>query len=195
MFATCSGVTISGPWPTETEIVSLGYHLRCCFFAAHSVDGTMPAFSPSRSILEISPKVRLCEYCAILSVDAEARAGVVEEDVAGNFDCVRHRHRAVSLFPPAAEAAPEEDRAAAAIERRSRTDGPVRQTGHGHHGLENRSRRVHTLNGAIELDLEWIRHDCLPNLGRESLRVDVRIECRRRHHGQHFAVARIEGHG
>ena len=125
-------------------------------------------------------------------VDAEACAGVVEEDVAGDFERVRHRDRAVPLFSPAAETASEEDGAAAAIERCSRTDRAVGKTGHGHHGLEDGSRRVHALDGAVQFDLEWIGDDRPPDVGRESFRVDVRVERRRRDHGQHFAVAWIE---
>src|SRR6202035_5678364 len=92
-------------------------------------------------------------------VHAEARSGVVEEDVAGDFQRVRYSDRSVALFSPATEAASEEDRAATTIECRSRTDGAIGQTGHGHHRLEHGPRRVEALDGAVQFDFERIRGD------------------------------------
>src|ERR1051326_2217119 len=125
-------------------------------------------------------------------VDAETRRGVVEKDVARDLERVFDGDGAVPLLAPAAEAAPEEDRAAAAVERGAGADRAFRETRRRHHGLEDGAGGVEALDGAIELDLERVRDDGFPDLGREALRVDVRIERRRRDHRQHFAVARVE---
>ena len=127
-------------------------------------------------------------------VDAQSRADVVEENVAGNFQSVRHGDHTVTLPAPVTEASTKEHRAARAIERRSRTDRPLRQSSHCHDRFENRTGRIETLNRAIELDFEWIRRDQLPRIGRESFRVNVRIEFWRGNHRQDLAVARIDGH-
>ena len=43
--ATWMAVTRTGPWPIETEIVSLGYQRDPRFVRAHSSEGTSPDFS------------------------------------------------------------------------------------------------------------------------------------------------------
>src|SRR5205823_12597925 len=109
-------------------------------------------------------------------VDPEPPRGVVEEDVARHLQGPLDAYRAVPFLPPAAEAPPEEDAAAAALERGAGTDRSFRQTRRRHHGLEDRSGRVETLDGPVQLDLERIRNDRFPDLGGEALRVDVGVE-------------------
>ena len=67
MTASEIGVTLTWPWPIETEIVSPGYHFgsRVVFF--HSVDGTSPLTSFGRSMPLRSPRPRSDDHLWILS--------------------------------------------------------------------------------------------------------------------------------
>ena len=62
------GVTSTGPWPIETEIVSPGYQRWWRTFSLQALSGTLPLFSPSMSMPVVEPRPNSRAYLAILSI-------------------------------------------------------------------------------------------------------------------------------
>jgi hypothetical protein len=66
--ANCMGVTLTAPWPIDTEIVSPSYQGWPNTSLFHSREGMVPATSPGRSIPVLLPNPTMCPYLAMASM-------------------------------------------------------------------------------------------------------------------------------
>src|SRR5207249_10705999 len=106
-------------------------------------------------------------------VDPETVADRVEVHVAGLGDGRVQVDRPVPLLLPAAEAAPVEDGASPAMDRRPLVDHAGLEAGEGDDQLEGRARRITSLDRAILEGSQRILDDSLPFLAREAPREQV----------------------
>ena len=145
--ASCSGVTVSAPWPIETEIVSPANHFCRKLRSFHSGEGTVPAASFGRSMPDLCAKARLMRIEGDI-VDAGFVADVIEIGVAGLRDAFVQRDRPV--HSPALVIVPEETRAAGALKRRVFVDAAAFESRQRHDRLERRAGRPLRLDRAIQ---------------------------------------------
>src|SRR3954449_114020 len=154
--------------------------------------GPPPQVDPGR-VAEPEPARHALQRLALERVEVAPQG--VEEDVRGDLDRARQRHRAVDRLARVAElllGGADRD-AARVVDRRARRDDPRVERRKGRDRLERRAGRIQAADRAVEpRGAGVLAEELVEALLRDRPREHRRVVRRVRPHREHLAVARVE---
>src|SRR5438552_7809167 len=120
--------------------------------------------------------------------------GLVEENVAGLDDRTTEVDAAVATFLPVLEGPRAEMELAVAVRAVHRCQRAFLQARRGDDDLEDRPRRVLTLDHAVQQRMPRVLHHLEPRRAIDRAGEPVDLEGRRRHHREHVPGSRVHYH-